>query len=403
MEIDAFVAAGGQAPAPVVELVGKRKPEVEEGVPVSLTGRVVESEGGAPVAGARLVVTSTFYVRRFFYDHHLREVARAEAGDDGTFRIDRLNVDPAHFGRGGRLYLTVTAEGHAPALAVELEKVTPGIANRMQDVVLARAAGSLRGRALDMWEGKPVVGARVYATGAIDPVSYPKDERPALFVGAPTAVTDAEGRFVLEGLGKGVQYISVHGGDDCAGSDPVLMPFEGEFPMRTRAIRGRIEGTVVDGHGDPVALVTVEGGENTTHSFADGRWVLENFRGTEIPVTFSHPDFSRVVVSAVRDGTAGLVVRFEHPRPTLVIEVKDRDTGALVKRVDLRFGFPDGTVSFDGASPYRLAADGKYTVRLPEGALRLRVTAEGRAVEEVLLQNRADGEVVPVVLGTATE
>jgi hypothetical protein len=381
-----------------VVLAGERKPAVEEGVPVSLAGRVVEAEGGAPVAGARVVVTSTFYVRRYFYDHHLREVARAETDADGAFRIGRLNVDPAHFGRGGRLYLTVTAEGRAPALALPLARVSPGVANRVRDVALERGGLSLRGRVLDYWEGRPVVGARVHATGAVDPVSYPKDERPALFVGAPTAVTDAEGRFLLEGLGKGLQVLSVHGGDDCIGRENAMLPAEGEIQVRTRQIRGRIEGTTVDGDGEPVALVTVEGGDNSTHSFADGRFVLENFRGDAVAIRCTHPDFPPVLLEGVRDGTTGLVVRMERPRPEIVLEVVDRDTGAPVVRVRVEFSFPEGTAPPAATSPERLAPDGRFAVRVPEGATSLAVSAAGRGAGEVPLAGRAEGEVVRVAL-----
>ena len=397
-----FVANGAAAVHRVAELVGERKPQLEEGVPVSLTGRVVEAQGGAPVAGASLVVTSTFYVRRYFYDHHLREVARVETDADGRYLIERLNADPAHFGQGGRLYLSVTAEGHAPALAVPLAEVSPGIANRLPDVALQRAAQTLRGRVTDMWQGRPVVGARVIATGAIDPITYPKDERPALFVGAPTCTTDGDGRFVLEGLGTGLQTISVHGGDDCVGSTAVALPHEGEFLMSTRQIGGRIEGTTLDERGDPVSLVTINGGDNSTHSFADGHFVLENFRGDPVSIRFTHPDFAPVVVRDVRDGASGLVVRLERPRPTIVLCVRDPDTSAPVPRVRLEMTFADENVRPAATSPQRLAADGKYVVRVPEGATSVSVSAESRRTEQVSLAGRADGETVQVLLADAS-
>jgi hypothetical protein len=401
LALAAFVADGAAVVRPVAELVGERKPPLDEGVPVSLTGRVVEAEGGAPIVGARLVVSSTFYVRRYFYDHHLREVARVETDGDGRYLIERLNVDPAHFGRGGSLFLTVTADGRAPALAVPLAAVSPGVANRLPDVALQRATQTLRGRVTDMWRGLPVVGARVFATGAIDPVAYPKDERAALFVGAPTCTTDGDGRFLLEGLGAGVQTISVHGGDDCVGSEPVALPHEGEFLMRARQIGGRIEGTTLDERGEPVSLVTIEGGDNSTHSFADGRFVLENFRGDVVSIRFTHPDYAPVVVADVRNGAAGLVVHMERPRPTIVLDVRDPDTSAPVARVQLEMTFAEGRPPPAATSPQRLAADGKYAVRVPEGATSVSVAAEGRASEAVPLAGRVDGEIVRVLLAGA--
>ena len=397
MALSAFVEARGSV-AKAAELVGDRRPELEEGVPVSITGRVLEADGGAPVVGATVLLTSTFYVRRYFYDHHLREVARAETDADGNYGIERLNVDPAHFGKGGRLHLTVTAPDHAPALAVPLSSVTPGIANRLRDVALDAAPETVAGRVLDFEAGLPVVGARILATGAIDPVSYPKDERPALFVGAPETVTDAGGRFTLTGLGRGVQFLSAHGGDDCLGREAVMLPRGTEGVLRVRAIRGRIEGTTVDAEGNPVALVTVEGGGNSTHSFADGRFTLENFRGDAVTIRFTHPDFPPVVLRDVKDGTAGLVVAMERPRPRIVLEVRDRDTGEPVPRIRTELLYEEGAERPAATSPERLAADGRYPLRVPAGAVGIRVAADGGRTAEVSFAGRVEEEVVPVLL-----
>jgi protocatechuate 3,4-dioxygenase beta subunit len=393
-----YVARGSTAVAGAAELVGERKPAVEDGVPVALSGRVVEAEGGAPIAGARVLLSSTFYVRRYFYDQHLREVASAATDADGRWSVERLNVDPAHFGRGGRLTMSVTADAHAPALAVSIADASPGVANRVQDVALRRAAETLRGQVLDLWEGRPVVGARVYATGAISPVTYPKDERAALFVGAPWAVTDADGRFTIEGLGSGLQTISVHGTDDCIGWTTVTLPHAAELAVRTRQLRGRIEGTTVDPQGAPVALVTVTCDDNSTHSFADGHFALENFRGDAVTIRFLHPDWAPVVLEGVRDGTTALVVRLERPRIEVVLEVRDRDTGAPVPRVQLLFTFAAGSAPPPPTSPERLAADGRYRLRLPAGATHVAVAAADRATESVPVAGLADGDRVAVTL-----
>jgi protocatechuate 3,4-dioxygenase beta subunit len=398
LDLATYVARGAAAVERAAELKGERKPALDEGVPVSLTGRVVEQEGGAPVAGARVVVLSTFYVRLYFYDHHLREVARAETDADGAYAIERLDADPAHFGAGGRLYVTVTAEGHAPALAVPLATVSPGLANRLPDVALRRATQTVRGRVIDLWEGKPVVGARVIATGGINPIVYPKDERPALFVGAPATVTDGDGRFVLEGLGGGVQTLSAHAGDDCIGMTVVALPCKDAVLVRARQIRGRIAGTTVDARGDPVALVDIEGGDNSTHSFADGRFELANFRGDAVTIRFTHPDYAPVVLEAVRDGTTGLVVRIERRRSVVVLDVRDRDTDAPVSHVRLEFAFAAESDRPAPTSPEHLSPDGLYAVRVPEGATTLSVGADGHAPEVVSLAGRTDGDTVRVTL-----
>jgi protocatechuate 3,4-dioxygenase beta subunit len=403
LAIAAYVARGRSAADGAVELVGPRTPAVEEGVPVAFSGRVVEAEDRKPIAGARVTVSSTFYVRRYFYDHHLREVASALTDGDGRWTIERLNIDPAHFGSGGRLSLSVTADGHAPELAVPITEVSPGVANKLPEVALARAAETLRGRVVDMWEGQPVVGARVYATGAVSPLAYPKDERPALFVGAPTVLTDADGRFTLEGLARGLQTISVHGPDDCIGWMETRLPLADELTIQARALRGRVEGTTVDDRGEPIALVTITCRDNSTHSFADGRFALENFRGDDVTIWFAHPDYAPVVREKVPDKTVALVVRMERRRPEIVLDVRDRDTSAAVPRIHLEFAFAEGAAPPPPTSPERLAADGRYRVRLPDGAASATVTAPGRAAETVPLAGLSDGDRVAVTLASVAE
>ena len=337
------------------------------------------------------------------YDHHLRDVARVEPDADGAYVIERLNVDPVHFGKAGRLYVTVTADGHAPALAVPIASLSPGVANRLREIALRRATQTLRGRVVDYWEGLPVVGARVIATGAVVPITYPKDERAALFVGAPSDITDQDGRFVLEGLGDGVQSISVHGGDDCIGWGQVVLPHDGEFAVQTRQIRGRVEGRTIDERGAPVPLVLVEGGGNSTHSFADGRFVLENFRGDAVTIRFTHPDHPPVVLADVRDGTTGLVVRIGRARPEIVLDVRDKETSAPVTRVRLAFAFEDGRVRPAATSPHHVAADGRHLVRIPEGATSVSVSADGRRREQISLAGRADGDTVFVLLAPESD
>src|SRR5262245_7562016 len=396
--LETYLQTGAASVDRVAAVVGERRPKVEDGVPVALTGRVVELRGGAPIAGAQVVASSIFYVRGYQYDSHLREVARAEPDRDGAYRIERLNADPAHFGRGGRLYVTVTAEGFAPALAVPLATVAAGLSNRLPDVALDRGGETLHGRVVAAFDGKPVVGARVYATGAITPVTYPKDERPALFVGAPTAVTDAEGRFVLEGLGRGVQTISAHAGDDCLGEEPVVLPRDGEFLMRTRQIGGRIEGTVVNEGGEPVALAMVLGSDNFTHSFLDGRFVLENFLGDVVTLNVIHADYAPVTVPGVRDGATGVVVRLERPRRTVLLEVRDVDSGAPIPHVLVRLQFPPGVKPPPATSEHFLSADGRYSLRVPAEATVATVSSERHAGADVALAGRVDGETVVVRL-----
>jgi protocatechuate 3,4-dioxygenase beta subunit len=398
MDLHRFVDRGAGSVAGTAELIGARRPALEEGDPISLTGRVLAADDSTPVVGATIVVTSTFYVRATFYDHHLREVARAVTDHEGRWTVERLNADPAHFGRGGKAYVTVTADGFAPALGLPVAGLSPGVANTLDDVTLDRAAQVLRGRVLDTAAGQPVVGATIFATGTIDPVVYPKDQRDALFVGAPTATTDEHGRFVLEGLGAGRQMISVHGGDDCVGRASFNLPVESEVTVRTRAIRGRIEGEILDADGEPIPLVMVDGGGNSTHSFADGSFVLENFRGEKVSVMFSHPEFRPTRVGDVPDGAAELVVRMERRQPVVILDVRHADHEAPVAHVVVTFTYPEGVTPGRQTSPHHLSETGRHAVRIPDTAIALTVAAEGHEARTIDVVAGMDGDTVVVTL-----
>jgi len=397
-EISRLVEEGLSPLRGTVELTGERKPAVEEGVPVGLSGTVTEKETGRPVAGAVVVLRSAFYTRAVWYDHHLREVARAVTDADGGFRIDRLNVDPAHFGKGGRVWLSVASDDHAPLLAIPLENVAPGYRNRLAHLKLGRGRHTVVGRVVSRYDGKPVPGGRVVATGEIDPIKFPKDQREALFLSAPETTADAEGRFVLEDVGPGRQMISVHGGDDCAGYRMIRVPADGEVVVAARPLRGRIEGKVLDGRGRPVPLVMVEGGDNSTHTFADGSFVLENFRGDAIAIAFHHTDFRPAREEGVENGTENLLVRLESRWPEVRFRVRDHRTNRPLEKIEVRLEMADGAAARLPASTWYLSKEGLHAVRIPAGAVTATVTADGRESREVELAGLRHGDVAEVVL-----
>ena len=380
------------------ELTGERKPKLDEGIPVALTGRVVEKETGEPVEGASVILRSTFFLRRVFYDHHLLEVARGETDSRGEFAIQRLNVDPVHFGKGGLVVVSVTSPDHSPLPPVVLRGVTPGYENRMPDLVVSRVKHRITGRVLDYWEGKPVVGGRVVATGEILPINYPKDQREALFLSAPEATTDEKGRFVLENVGPGKQYVSVHGGDDCAGYTQVTVPMKGEVVLRSRQIRGRIEGKVLDAEDRPIAVVKVDGGDNTTHTFADGKFVLENFRGDVVNLVFTHPDYETKRVLGVENGAREVLVRLVRRWPEMSFVVRDHGTDAPIEIVSIRLRFEGDEKPPLPASPHSVSKQGVHKLRVPDGAVAATVAAEGYEEQVVFLSGVAEGEIREVVL-----
>ena len=247
-----------------------------------------------------------------------------------------------------------------------------------------------------------MAGARVVATGEIEPVRFPKDRRPAIFLGAPEAITDGEGWFLLERVGPGAQVISVIGGDDIAGWTQLSVPVEGEVVVRSRQIRGHIDGRVVDDRDRPIDVALVMGGGNTTHTFADGSFTLENFRGDLVEIRFEHPDFRPETLAAVVDGTHDLLVRMENRLPQVFFRIRDRDTLEPVETVAIVLTFAGGGGVLS-ASPFHLGKEGLFAVRIPDGVVSASVRHAGRArpTETVDLAAARDGDVIEVLLSRA--
>ena len=150
--------------------------------------------------------------------------------------------------------------------------------------------------------------------------------------------------------------------------------------------------------GEPIALVKVDGGGNTTHTFADGSFVLENFRGDVIPVRFEHTEFRSVTLTGIENGSDGLVVRMESRLPLLKFEVRDAATGQPIKAIVLAIRYAEGAAPAASASPHYLSEEGVHAVRIPPGALTAIIQADGPQPAQVDLQGRLDGDTVEVRL-----
>jgi hypothetical protein len=192
--------------------------------------------------------------------------------------------------------------------------------------------------------------------------------------------------------------ISVHGGDDCAGYLRVQVPAEDEVVLRARQIRGRIDGRVIDEWDRPVPLVMVEGGDNSTHTFEDGRFRLENFRGDAVDLRFSHADYRPTIRERIVDGSREVVVRLKSRWPLVRFRVREHAGDAPVPVVSIVLHFGKTAQPPTPASPHYLSAAGVHAVRVPAGAERAEVSAEGHEPAEVILTGVRDGDLVPVVL-----
>jgi hypothetical protein len=381
-----------------VEITTDREPKIEEGTPVALAGCVTDEGTGEPIEGAEVILRSAFYTRALMYDHHLREVARAVTDVDGKFTIERLNVDPVHFGKGGKVYLSVSHAEHAPLLAIPLANVTPGYKNRLLDLKLPAESHVVEGLVLDLWDKKPVVGGRVLATGEIDPIQYPKDQREALFLSSPETVTDENGRFRLERVGAGMQWITIHGGNDCAGRMPVMVPLKAKLTIYSRALRGRIEGRVLDEYDRPIPLVRVDGGGNTTHTFANGSFVLENFRGDVVTIVFTHVDYRPHPVEGVTNGERELLVRLVSKWPKVLFRVVGHGKGKPIREAKIELIAAKGQLAPLPSSPFYLSKQGVHAVRVPDGIAKAVISANGREPVDVVLAGARDGDEIEVIL-----
>lgn len=147
--------------------------------PLDLYGRVVDALDGAPIAGARVVVTRER--PRVDQPAALEPLGVLETDERGRYLL-------AGLGQLERVALTVEAAGHAP-------QTRWSVAGRDEEVRLERT-GALSGRVLRRADRAPVAGSRVrWADGRLTW----SGER---FV-APEAVSDAGGAFRLEGLSEG--------------------------------------------------------------------------------------------------------------------------------------------------------------------------------------------------------
>jgi hypothetical protein len=341
-----------------------------------------------------VILFSIFYKPQVNYTHHLREIAAAATGPDGSFAIPGFNVDDLHFGTAGKTFLTVSCPGFATLAAAYLEALTPGRENDLGDVALLTGGTTVRGTVFDS-RGIPVAGALVAFTGEIYPTEYSKDQRYAFLPRFPHAVTGPDGTFEAEGI-AGRHWISVHVGPDCVTSQLRDFPSSGEqagLVFRVLA-GGRVDGKVVDAQDRPVADAVVSGGQNSTHSYADGSFVLENVEGGVLNLEVRHHLFRTVSVENVPVGQAGLKILLADPLPKIVFLVLRADTREPVTTV--RIGFSGG--GGFGAPAASRDAGGRFAMVIPEYASKAGIWAEGTGIVEVPLSAARDGEEIEVLL-----
>ncbi|MHC5040414.1 MAG: carboxypeptidase-like regulatory domain-containing protein [Planctomycetota bacterium] len=374
--------------------------EVEPGVSTTLRGRIIDIDTGLGVPDAHLILFSTFYKRQIFYDHHLQEVAGTTTGGDGTFEITQINMDILHFGETGKAFLTVTREGYGSLVGWYLQIIIPGEENDLGDIPLQAGGLRVRGRVLNRG-GEAVEGAMVTFTGEIFPSEYSKDQRYIFLPRFPHAITDGDGEFEVRGI-RGRHWICIHVGPDCVFSE--LREFVGDedpAPLEFRVLAGgAVAGMVVDHLDRPVSGAVIYGGDNTTHSYTDGSFRLENISGDIITLTVQHHLFRTVTVEDVRVGEEDRKLILRDPLPRVIFAVSRKDTGDPLTCVRITFG-PAQAVLVGTDSPLYTNPKGRYAIVIPEGASHAVIEADQMETVQVPLGTVTEGDVIEVRLQAA--
>jgi protocatechuate 3,4-dioxygenase beta subunit len=371
--------------------------EEPEPLVTAVQGTVVDNLG-LPVPGAVVILYSSFYQRHVVYDYHLREIGRAVTDIDGLFDLRPISLDTVHFGVDGNVVITVKGVGFATIAAKRLDNIKPDIVNTLGTFTLpaAEQGAVIRGRIVDLGD-QPLVGATVGVSGDVNPIEYDKVERQVILKECPTAVTDANGEYVLPAVAPGLMRMSIHVNIDCVWNADFTVPAgETVLDLKVRA-GGSVRGRIVDGLGKAVSAAVVYGGGNSTHSNADGTFWLDNISKGPFAMLVVHHAFKRVSVPNIRDGDTDVVVTLYDKLPTIIITATRSETGAPVPLVSIDWlwnGGPDpflksGLQSYP-ASPYYNDATGKYTVVVPEGATECIVGAVGMVPVSLNVANVAD-------------
>jgi hypothetical protein len=341
--------------------------------PIHVRGVVVGPDG--PIAGA-LVKVKAHDETYGWWDPESetcwRSVRPVAVGVNGRFDVAFESV------RQKRCWIRASAPGYATSSPVLVEDL-----DGVETTIRLERAATIRGRVMFADGGLPVVGANV---GLDEPWRY--GERWSNRVVASVAsVTDADGRFEIDGIAEGEHEVLVVADGCLFATLRVQAPTQTEPTIElTRAMT--IEGEVVCEDGTPAANFSVAatpecldvplgGGTTASQSGVDGRFrLLPIARGTyTIAARGSLPGRSlsrETLVRGVAGGSVGVRVVVASA-PTLSGRVVDPE-GCPVARAAVSAWRISPPIARETTS----AADGSFElVGLSEGDLRLVVVPPG--------------------------
>lgn len=370
--------------------------DTEEPVGTAVRGRVV-GEDDRPVAGAEVVLWSSFYVRQAYYDHRVRQIGRGRTDGDGRFEVRALALDTVHFGAGGAVLADVRHDAWADVVAQPVAGIAPGRDSDVGTLRLPARPSRLSGTVLD-FDGRPVVGAVVVVSGAFVPVDYDKTERHVVLAECPRATTDAQGRYAIEGFAAGTHEASVHVRLDCVLHQPLRIDGEATWSPHVRAGH-EVRGRVVDPDGNPVEAAVVVGGGNWTPSNADGTFWLDNVAVGPLRLEVFHHAWSRQPFDDVATDGDALELRLQRRLPRVTWTVRRPDgSPASVVAIDWTWAPGGGPTPFSPDSRYWHAPSGVHAVVVADGAVGARVSVADGAAATLGADALVEGARVDVAL-----
>ena len=361
--------------------------EEDTAAPITTAVRgVVVAADGAPIAGAEVILYSSFYLRQAYYDHRVRQIGRVLSDADGGFDLRPIDLDTVHFGADGDVLVTVRHAHYPDLVAQVLPGIRPGEESDVGKLVLPTRSARVFGVIRDL-AGQPVAGAIVRASGAMNPVDYDKTERMIVLDACPKAISDAQGHYDLRDFVAGVHEISIHVNIDCVVHMRGTWSGEREWSPRVRA-GNAIRGRVIDSDGEPVAAAVVAGGGNWTPTNPDGTFWLDNVQPGPLTLEVAHHQWQTVFVAGVETNAGGIDLELKQRLPRMTLEIVDEgeapvalvaiDWAWLSGRRRGRFA-PDSRFWHDPRGVFELTVPEGATgalVSKPDGSLKFTLTPE---------------------------
>lgn len=343
-------------------------------------GRVVD-EDEAPVAGARVELTAEGILAGPWW---------AETDAAGRFEVPDLSA--------GRYGLTVDAGGFAPRAIRGLE-IAAETRTDFGPIVLARGS-VLEGRVEDR-EGRPIEGARIDARLADFHTSHLRGRHQSA-----SATTDAEGRFVLEGLIREAKLSLTVAKPDYAAQQ--LDAVAGKPVTIVLEPAARLDGKVLGPDGEPISAALVAASPDPqqpaarpsgSYTDAEGAFEIADLTPGVVTLTVEAEGFRQY-------RRTGLAVAAESETLEIVLEpativrgtVRDAD-GVPVSWASVRIrpvrGFRDGLGVVKGGTD----AEGRFVIE--EAPLGVAVIEASKAYLRTArpIEVRSGVQEVELVLG----